>query len=253
MAEEVSHLDLNGMAHEGGAEGRPLNVPLAMHSNNPPTAPAPTLPPPPLDAGGAAVSTATAIATTFRSELNLVLIAPALLPTGEEVAASSSGGGSGAFSELTPPPNLPEPMHLLPATLPYLDYKSNTAVITTPQAALANRSAVTAAAAGVGALPVVAGVTSVASKPISSSAAVRKKLFGRTKNKDPVINESEKVVAVLPLKLTIPPPATSAVGQGDVDDKLNEQQQKQQQQQSQPQMTSSASSSAVLVSKVSPR
>lgn len=73
-------------------------------------------------------------------------------------------------------------------------------------------------------------VTAVVSKPISSATAVRKKLFGK-KNKEPVINEPEhdRKAAVVPLKLTIPLPATMTSADaftisGD-NDKVNGQQQ----------------------------
>lgn len=138
----------------------------------------------------------------FRSELNLVLIAPKSLPL---VDGSNRlvPGPPQSSSDLTPPPNLPEPMSLLPATLPYLDFRSNTAVITTPKAAVANRSA----AAQVQNEKAVAAtaVTSAVSKPICSATAVRKKLFGK-KNKDTVIDEPEHDwrAPVIPLKITIP-------------------------------------------------
>lgn len=206
MADEVSHMDLSG-AHE---EGRPMrtyrsdydnghsNVPLPNSHSNPD------------------------LHKTFRSELNLVLIAPNPMPVittprppvdvGYNRLMPVSPNAIGAYSSsdhhLTPPPNLPEPMSLLPATLPYLDFKSNTAVITTPKAAMANRSAALMEN-GTGPGGAATTVTAVVSKPISSATAVRKKLFGK-KNKEPVINEPEhdRKAAVVPLKLTIPLPAT---------------------------------------------
>lgn len=206
MAEEVAHLDLNG-AH---GEGRPTRTRDYYSNDHLPN----SNPPPPHPV----------LEKTFRSELNLVLIAPASSPS------STVDGGSNRLvpvsprelgacsSDLTPPPNLPEPMNLLPATLPYLDFKSNTAVITTPKAAMANRSALAENSAGAAAPTTV---TSVVSKPISSATAVRKKLFGK-KNKEPVINEP-----VVPLKLTIPPTLLPVVGDHPstiADDKVNEQQ-----------------------------
>lgn len=186
MAEDVAQIDLNSpsSAHEGRPDrGAPLNCCSYSPSSNP------------------------ALHKTFRSELNLLLIRPSdpsvdsggkRLLTAPPVHNSATVGQSS--SDLTPPPNLPEPMNLLPATLPYLDFKSNTAVITTPQAALANRRAENGGATPT--LPALTTVTSVVSKPISSATAVRKKLFGK-KNKEPIINEPECDDAV-PLKITIP-------------------------------------------------
>lgn len=190
LAEDVAQIDLSSpsSAHEGRTDrGAHLNCSSYSPSSNP------------------------ALHKTFRSELNLLLIVPS-----ETTTTAAVDGGCNRLlppvhntttvgqssSDLTPPPNLPEPMSLLPATLPYLDFKSNTAVITTPQAALANRRAENG---GTTPTPALTTVTSVVSKPISSAAAVRKKLFGK-KNKDPIINEPEydENAPVVPLKITIP-------------------------------------------------
>lgn len=207
MADEVAHIDLN-CAEEGAQEGRPTQTIDHHRSSVLPNS-----------------NTHPVLQKTFRSELNLVFIAhpspigPVLVP--HTAAAAAAVGISrltpadelgGCSSDLTPPPNLPEPMNLLPATLPYLDFKSNTAIITTPKAAMANRSNPPADnGAGGGAAAAATTVTSVVSKPICSATAVRKKLFGK-KNKEAVINEPERdwKAPVVPLKLTIPSVATGA-------------------------------------------
>lgn len=199
MADEVAHVDLSGGADEGMPTDRTDYCPNAHIL---PNSPNPDHHHHPLH-------------KTFRSELNLVLIAPVDVRYKRLVPVSPRLEYGGCSSDLTPPPNLPEPMSLLPATLPYLDFKSNTAIITTPKAAMANRSAAAATAAENGGGPGVAmattTVTPAVSKPISSATAVRKKLFGK-RNKEPVINEPEhdRKAAVVPLKITIPSPTMTS-------------------------------------------
>lgn len=208
MTDDVTHLELS---YEGGVhEGRQppclyenCRIPNALPPLSSPSTSA-------ADGGGE-------LTKTFRSEINLLVLAP---PTGDGVhrlvVASSDPLSATTLSDLTPPPNLPEPMSLLPATLPYLDFKSNTAVITTPKAAVANRESGPVASGGAQATTTV---TAVVSKPISSAQAVRRKLFGK-KNKEPVVCEPDH--GVVPLKITIPHAAEVAGGGGGVvaDDKL---------------------------------
>lgn len=241
MADEVAHISLDG----SGVEGR-LNHYYSSssscfrdhhqhhHQHHLHNVPPPHLP------NSNPTPCSSVLEKTFRSELNLVLIANSAAqvdagqPTTTHRHLVLPVSVSSTATDLTPPPNLPEPMSLLPATLPYLDFRSNTAVITTPKAALANHRSVAmeknggggTGCAGSTGFPAAAAttVTSVASKPISSATAVRKKLFGK-RNKEPIINEPAHA-PVVPLRLSIPslPLLETATTTTTVDDdKANEQ------------------------------